>query len=428
MASNIIDKYYHYQNKNSTLLLKNKVKKSSNVVKKKTSSYQEFKNEQLIKDIELNLIPSLRVISIVSKKMHKEVADFNLEKEKYESSMKKYNDAIKKELEKQRIIQEKKQKEEELKKQQEEEKEKELIASKEKERLEKLKESAKFMYSSVRVIEEFETNKKRINEIEETIKNPVENSADLKHVYAQRRLINPTFGQLTNSRRQLIELTTKVIGYINQTKVQPLAYQWILNFTAKALCKQAELECRVKPEMAIPLAEMAHLLNVQFPELIPNFLIPRLIKKCPVIIGYMSNDKKEMGFKVKDPQNPEMKAVYLERMDGLLAFYSMLCKTQNTNNISLDLIWKMISRWANRNIKSLDGDLVFGSLVSVLECCGNEFDQRYGKQANKLINIFLVGDFKKEYSSLVNWKRLMIMVEDKMASGRYKSFQGLLND
>lgn len=68
MASNIIDKYYHYQNKNSTLLLKNKVKKSSNVVKKKTSSYQEFKNEQLIKDIELNLIPSLKVISIVSKK------------------------------------------------------------------------------------------------------------------------------------------------------------------------------------------------------------------------------------------------------------------------------------------------------------------------------------------------------------------------
>lgn len=427
MANNIINKYSYYQKRRNDTLKKNQVTKPSSN-KLNENSYSKTRNESLIKDIELKLIPSLKVISLVSNKMQKEVKEYNTKKEEYNLSMKKYKDAVNKELEHQKQLQKKKDEEEALKKQQAEEREKELFAKKEKERLEKLKESAKFMYSSARVVEEFETNKKRIAEIEQTIRVPVENSPDLKQVYAQKRLINPAFGQLTNSRRHLIELTSKVIGYINQTKVQPLAYQWILNFTAKGLCRQAELECRVKPEMAIPLAEMAHLLNEQFPELIPQFLIPRLIKKCPVLIGYMSNDKKEMGFKAKDPQNPEMKSVYLERMDGLLAFYSMLCKTQNGNNITLDLVWKMITRWANRNIKSMDSDLVFGSLVTVLECCGSEFDQKFGKQANKLINVFLVGAFKDEFSSSVNWKRLMIMVEDKMSSGQYKNFQGMTND
>lgn len=428
MANNIINKYSYYQKKRNDPLKKNQVTKPSSKSRTNENSYSKTRNESLLKDIELKLIPSLKVISLVSSKMQKEVKEYNTKKEEYNLSMKKYKEALDKELGHQKEIQKKKDKEEALKKQQAEEREKELFAKKEKERLEKLKESAKFMYSSARVVEEFEANKKRISEIEQTIRIPVENSPELKQVYAQKRLINPAFGQLTNSRRHLIELTSKVIGYINETKVQPLAYQWILNFTAKGLCKQAELECRVKPEMAIPLAEMAHLLNQQFPELIPRFLIPRLIKKCPVLIGYMSNDKKEMGFKVKDPRNPEMKSVYLERMDGLLAFYSMLCKTQNGNNITLELVWKMITRWANRNIKSMDADLVFGSLVTVLECCGSEFDQRFGKQANKLINVFLVGAFKAEFSSSVNWKRLMIMVEDKLTSGQYKTFQGLLND
>ncbi|SGZ41303.1 uncharacterized protein HGUI_03503 [Hanseniaspora guilliermondii] len=428
MANNVINKYSYYQRKRNESLKKNQITKPSNKSKVNQYSCSKAKNESLLKDIELKLIPSLKVISLVSNKMQKEVKDYNTKKEHYNTSMKKYNDAVNKELEHQKKLQKEKDEKEALRKQQEEEREKELFAKKEKERLEKLKESAKYMYSSARVIEEFKANKKRILDIEQTIRIPVENSPDLKQVYAQKRLINPAFGQLTNSRRHLIELTSKVIGYINQTKVQPLAYQWILNFTAKGLCKQAELECRVKPEMAIPLAEMAHLLNEQFPELIPQFLIPRLIKKCPVLIGYISNDKNEMGFKVKEPQNPEMKSVYLERMDGLLAFYSMLCKTQNSNNITLDLVWKMITRWANRNIKSMDGDLVFGSLVTVLECCGSEFDQKFGKQANKLINVFLVGAFKEEFSSSVNWKRLMIMVEDKLSSGKYKTFQGMIND
>lgn len=427
MANNIINKYAYYQKRRNDTLKKNQVTKPSSK-KLSENSYSKTRNESLMKDIELKLIPSLKVISLVSNKMQNEVKEYNAKKEEYNLSMKKYKDAVNKELEHQKQLQKKKDEEEALKKQQAEEREKELFDKREKERLEKLKESAKFMYSSARVVEEFEANKKRIAEIEQTIRIPVENSPDLKQVYAQKRLINPAFGQLTNSRRHLIELTSKVIGYINQTKVQPLAYQWILNFTAKGLCKQAELECRVKPEMAIPLAEMAHLLNEQFPELIPQFLIPRLIKKCPVLIGYMSNDKKEMGYKVKDPENPEMKSVYLERMDGLLAFYSMLCKTQNGNNITLDLVWKMITRWANRNIKSMDGDLIFGSLVTVLECCGREFDQKFGKQANKLINVFLAGAFKDEFSSSVNWKRLMIMVEDKMSSGQYKTFQGMVND
>ncbi|XBW36222.1 hypothetical protein QEN19_001803 [Hanseniaspora menglaensis] len=419
------------------LVLYNKNKKSASKGVSKTGPpkivKQVYNPEYLENLVEAKLIPSLQIINISSEKYANDLKSYNAANEKYKDLLKIYyqkiNDEIKREEDLRKLEEQEKlrkiQKEEEQKKIADEKKQA-IISKQIAERKEKLKESARFIYSFERVEQEFNENQKRIEEIKATIKEPVLKNTDLKKLLNKhKRLINPKFGQLTNSRRQLMEISVKINELVAQTKSDPLAYSWILNFIAKSLAHQAELECRVKPEMAAPLAELAHVINSQFPELLPQFLLPRLIKKCPLIIGFISDDKKQMGFKIK--QN-EKKDVYVERMDGILAFYSMLCKMPNKNNIFIHSIWKMMTRWANMDLSKIDGDLVLGLVVTTLECCGNELYIKFARQIEKLVSIFLQGDFEKHFASLVNWKRLSIVVEDRNTSGKFKSYPGLQND
>lgn len=428
---NRLDLYKESQNKKNS---SNGIVKKSLKTKQQNKTTKSYNHSLLLNQIEAKLIPSLQLISITSENYANDLKKYSNAKQEYQKSLKTYHQKIQDEIQrgkeqklKEETEKEKKLKEENLKKQKEQEQKQAIILKQEAAKQEKLKESAKFIYSFIRVQQEFQGNQTRINEIKKTIKEPVLQNTDLKKLLNKhKRLLNPKFGQLTNSRRQLMEISSKMIELVNQTKADSLAYSWILNFIAKSLVHQAELECRVKPEMAIPLAELTHVLTSQFPELIPQFLIPRLIKKCPLILGFMSNDKKEMGFKVK--QGEESKAVYVERMDGILAYYGTLCKLSNKNHVFIHSIWKMITRWANMELNMMDGDLVLGSLVTVLECCGNELFIKFGRQVEKLIAVFLQGDFEKTFASSVNWKRLSIAVEDRNSSGKFKSYPNLVND
>lgn len=391
-------------------------------------------NQPLLPEqIEVNLIPSLQLISLASDGYSSHLKSYNTAIEEYQNSLEIYHQKIEAEIERERTEQlkadeakvEKLKLEAEKKKKEEAEKQ-DLIQKQELERNERLQASARFMYSFARVQKEFEENEKRIQYIKSTIKDPVLQNGDLKKLLNKhKRLINPKFGQLTNSRRHLMEISAKITELVSETKADSLAYSWILNFIAKSLSHQAELECRVKPEMAVPLAELTHVLNSHFPELIFDYVVPRLVKKCPLIIGFLCGDKKKMGFKVSQD---ETKAVYIERMDGILAYYGMLCKLSNKNHVFIHSVWKMVTRWANMDFRVMDSDLVLGSLVTILECCGNELYMKFGRQAEKLIAVFLEGDFKNEFSASVNWKRLSIIVEDKHASGSFKAYPGLTND
>ncbi|AET39899.1 nucleoporin GLE1 Ecym_5119 [Eremothecium cymbalariae DBVPG len=282
---------------------------------------------------------------------------------------------------------------------------------------------------------EFLNVMQKIRDIKRDIVNPVKKDRELEKLLGtQKRKINPKFGQLTNSLSQLQQIRKELIRLIDEIKNNNLAYNWILNFVAKAVVSQAETEVRVKPESALPLANLTLSLLVKYPDLY-ELLMARFIKKCPYVIGYMCGiDTEEgrlrMGWKRSVDGKWEDDISYNERLGGIMTLYAVISRLplapefiSNTEHpLPLSCSWKILARFANKPIIYLT-NTEFILLGYWWDAAAAQFLQRYGNQGSKLLNL-VASDLTAEVAAhkYVGAARLRILLEDWKQTGRIKTF------
>lgn len=309
--------------------------------------------------------------------------------------------------------------------------------------------SAKYITNRDSIESTFWSYKQRIQSIKDEIVLPIKMAQrPIKSpIMAQKRKINPKFGQLTNSWKQLQLIQNELVTLINQckdaatstTNPSPLAFKWILNFVAKAIVHQSESEIGVKPESALPLARLTIFLLNQYPEL-SDFLMARFVKKCPYIIGYSTSQDTEqnrinMGWKRKSDGKWENDTTYDERMNGMITLYSTITRL---NSVSLpdpdqsqlwniESSWRFVARMANMP-KSLLTNTHFVILGGWWDACGSEFIKKYGNQSVKLLNL-IANDMTNSVSEkkFVGAARLRILYEEWQNTGIIKSFPEMID-
>ncbi|CCC69247.1 hypothetical protein NCAS_0C02570 [Naumovozyma castellii] len=281
----------------------------------------------------------------------------------------------------------------------------------------------------------FWSYKEKIASIKKDIVQPVKDSdKDLRNTISRhKRKINPKFGQLTNSNQQLMNIKADLIQLIDQTKANSLAYQWILNFIAKAAVHQAETEVRVKPESALPLGKLILSLLITYPEL-KDLLMARFVKKCPYVIGFTCKIDTEkgrinMGWKRNSEDKWEDESSYSERMGGMMTLFSVLTRlplpqefiTSHSHPLPITKSWQMLARICNTSLDLLTNThfIVIGNWW---DASAAEFLQAYANQGAKLLQ--LLGDdltnvvAEHKYSGAA---RLRILMEE-WQMGQLKSF------
>lgn len=275
--------------------------------------------------------------------------------------------------------------------------------------------------------------KQEIATIKRDIVEPVKKlDKEQKNMLARhKRKINPKFGQLTNSNQQLRSVATELQNLIQQTSAQPLMYKWILNFTAKAIVHQAENETRVKPESALPLAKLALYLMQTIPDL-RELLMARFVKKCPFVIGFTcaidtEQGRINMGWKRNSDEKWELSTSYDERIGGMMTLFAVITRLDTMvpdqpNPWSFEHSWMMVARVANTPLNLLT-NVHFVALGAWWDATARQFLQKYGDQGAKLLR--LVGD--QLTSAVAEHKyvgaaRLRILMEDWVSNNNISSF------
>lgn len=306
-----------------------------------------------------------------------------LEKEKLEKEKLEQERLEKEKLEKQKI--EKQRLEMEEKQRLEKEKEKQQLEA------EKKKNSGDFAAIETKFLSYKEIARNVENDIVAKLQSP-ENASLKTGVNQVKRKINPKFGQLTNSRQQLTRITNEINQLISETKVQPLAYEWLLDFTAKRIVAQAQAEVTVSPHTALPLATLSVNLIIQFPEL-KKMLLTRLIEACPLILGYScaidtEEGRERMGWKRDSSDKWEDETKYNERLGGVCTVFAVMTRLSVSGKHPLPISnsWKFLARMVNTPPHLL-GDVHFICVANWWEGAAREFLASYGVQARKLLGL-----------------------------------------
>ena len=397
----------------------------------KALQLQNEEVKKLVKDEEMRL---RRVAEDKAKKEAAEKARIEAEKTKQleMERLRKQEEKLKQEKEQERLrklAEEKanKEKEEKLKLEEEKRLNEEEQAKLKKERLEaqKLKEQqSKYLTDFTLIEHKFLEHKQHIIDIKTNVVEKVAQDPTLKkHVGQLRRKINPKFGQLSNSMLQFNKINGELQELVNLAKPNPLAFQWILNFVAKAIVDQAETEVIVQPAAAVPLARLACSLLHTYPEF-EYFLTARFVKKCPFIIGYTSSIQTEegrakMGWKRKD-NKWEDEVKYDERVSGICSVWSVMTRTTDFSQLplySFEASWSFIARLLNTE-KALLTNAHFSLAANWWESSAKYFLPKYGIQSQKLMQSLtvawtnLVSDLKFPAAA-----RLLIFGEDWIQNG-----------
>ncbi|ODV94232.1 hypothetical protein PACTADRAFT_44659, partial [Pachysolen tannophilus NRRL Y-2460] len=318
-------------------------------------------------------------------------------------------------------------------------KEEELKIKKQQDELKRKEEEAKGNIGITNfsgIEKDFFKYKQDIIQIKETVKEPLFADKALKQATNKyKRKINPKFGQLTNSGSKLNEITNEIYQLISEVKSQlnELAYNFILNFIAKEIISQAEVEIIVKPQHSIPLAKLALNLLILFPDL-KYYLIARFVKKCPYLIGYTcSIDTEEgrlrMGWKRRDNKWEE-ETKYNERIGGIVTLYSVMTRlsikdvaNDKPHPLPISYSWLFLSRLLNLPLDRLQ-NVHFFIVCNWWESCCKEFLQAYGLQARKILNL-IISDWleavkDQKFNGCI---RLKILGEDWLQHSKIESFK-----
>lgn len=275
--------------------------------------------------------------------------------------------------------------------------------------------------------------KEQIKLIKRNIVEPVKqlDKEQKKILSGHRRKINPKFGQLTNSNHQLQAIANELQNLISQAQQQPLMFKFLLNFTAKAIVHQAENEVRVKPESSVPLAKLTLFLMQTFSEL-QELLMARFVKKCPFIIGYTcsidtESGRSAMGWKRNSENKWEATTSYDERIGGMMTLFSVITRLDTMipglqNPWPLDYSWMILARIANTPVELLT-NVHFIVLGSWWDAAAAHLLHAYGNQGSKLLK--LIGDNLTSAVAdrkYVGAARLRILMEDWISNNSITSF------
>lgn len=249
-------------------------------------------------------------------------------------------------------------------------------------------------HSDIKIQKEFLKYKQDIADIKLQIVEPLLANKDLKQLTNKlRRKMNPKFGQLTNSEQKLLEISNEMVSLVEESKkLSELSYKYILNFIAKELIKQAEVEVIVSPSHSIPLAKFATNLLSQFPDL-TYFVLARFYKKCPYLIGYTcSIDTEEgrlrMGWR-RSSGKWEEESKYNERVGGIATLYAVMSRLDvdpSMTPITMSSSWLFLSRTLNTSADLLQ-DVHYILVANWWEACAFQFLQVYREQGQKLLQL-----------------------------------------
>lgn len=324
-----------------------------------------------------------------------------LERERQEAERRQEEERIKKEQEAQKAAQKAAQEKAALiKKRIQEEK----LAAEKKKKAAEAAEAAKGKIVDFSSVEkQFYKYKQDIKDIKTNIVLPMKQNKELKKkIGTQRRRVNPKFGQLTHSQKQLTLVTRGVQELIEQTKGNQLAFKWMLNFVAKAIVHQSEAEVAVNNKAAVPLGTLALDLMLKYPEL-QYYLMARFVKKCPLVIGYTckidtNEGRIRMGWRKRDEDKWETPERYDERLSGIATLYAVMTRlqlspryqnynaSQSKHPLPISRSWIMLSRLVDVPL-DLVTNVHFVVAGSWWDSCAPQFLQAYGKQGSKLLQL-----------------------------------------
>lgn len=267
--------------------------------------------------------------------------------------------------------------------------EKELAETKKKE--EALQKASDSFTSENEVNQEFIANKKNIGDIKLSIVLPVAGDpGSKKGLVSLKRKIRSRLGQLTDSKRQLMEVFNDLLNVLSVEKKERYpSYLWALNFFSKTVLDQAETEASVSLDRAYPLALLCCYLMSSFSEL-EELLMARFYKKCPFLIGFTCTLGTEQGRKDMGWKEGESPGQYNERMAGITATWTLITSCQPLHSADVHPFpirhsWKFLARILNTPANLLtDGH--FAAVGGFWDVASKTFEQAFQKQGTKLLH------------------------------------------
>ncbi|KAJ3042285.1 Nuclear pore complex nucleoporin component [Rhizophlyctis rosea] len=231
----------------------------------------------------------------------------------------------------------------------------------------------------------------RVKMIKEQVKPKVMNNPQLSAAFFSARMeINARIGQQSVSQKKIIEIAQNVNKWlVGAQKDSNEVYEFLLDFTAKAIVKQAEKEVAVKSSQAFPLALISVILfNKHVPLL--DILLGRMMKKCPYLIPQYFRKKPgetteqqmtRAGYK-KEDDTWETEEQFWERMGGIIALYGAICQTKLVpHNYGMSNAWVWLARILNMKPRKITPLLLF----KFLEAVGFQLQQDYSNQTRKIL-------------------------------------------
>lgn len=270
--------------------------------------------------------------------------------------------------------------------------------------------------------------KQKIADIKSQILAPVTDNKQMKSFCFQaKRKVRPKLGQLTDSQRQLQEIYNVLIQAIDECRnANEIVYHWILNFFAKAVVAQAEVETIVSIQSATPLGKLAAMMMLRY-EPLKELLLARFVKKCPLVIGYTCaidtvEGRIRMGWKRKGEKWEEPNS-YSERLSGICAVWTAITISQIPTNgqphpYPFANSWRFVARMVNVPNELLT-DTHFSAMGIWWDIASEAFLSEYGRQGQKLLELihtkWIAQVADRKYPAAL---RLVLLGEDWKKEGK----------
>lgn len=244
---------------------------------------------------------------------------------------------------------------------------------------------------------EAQRQRQALEALKQTVLEPVSTSREMKNFCARARLkLNPKLGQLTNSVDQVARVFDDIVAILDAAAAadqQALCLRWCLNFTAKAMVRQAENEVMVNPTACYPLAMLAIGLMCKYDDF-ADVLYIRFAKKCPFVIPYVSGHdagteegRKALGWKRKADGKYEDLTAYLERQCGIYRFYIAITAIDIASNPwPIQRSWVTVARLVSERLENDDlHNVALAIACTFLESAGRSFLAAFGESGRKLL-------------------------------------------
>ncbi|KAI9286403.1 GLE1-like protein-domain-containing protein [Umbelopsis sp. AD052] len=320
-------------------------------------------------------------------------------------------------------------------KEQKEQRQKELLLKKQQASL-----NQKSSTLSIKGLEEAGKYFDLLKKFKEQIKPAISQHTEWKQGAMKSRMkLKRMIGQLVNKRETIMRITNDAHTiFADCQRTSDVLYEWIMNFTAKALVEQAETEVTVKPSTAYPLAHVTVLLATKHAGFM-DIVIARLIKHCPYIIPrYFDDDpnrspdetRKLMGYKYNDKEAKQWEDAvqYKEHMSGLISLWAAIVQTvpepgMGENPYPIQHGWTWLARICNIPPRAITPALI----NAFLEIAGERMLATYPRQLPKVLQLIMqqyLPLLASDKDAVAAATRLSSYLETYATSGKLGAIEG----